>query len=486
VDLAHRQPLMPLEPAFRLVGHHPEQIALLKSAALRILERTGVRVLSVRALDVFASGGAEVDEAAGIVRLPAELVGHALSTAPRSFVLGARDPALELELSTERTYSTTDGCGTAVVDRLTGERRASTKDDLAELTRLQDYLGSIGFWWPTVGAGDCGASAQLHEIEAGFLNTEKHLMGMVQGEALARAAVEMATLVAGGPERLRHRPVLSDLIGTVSPLVLDRDGADAALVFAEAGVPVCWVSMAGLGTTAPATVAGAYALGAAEVVAGAVLLQLASPGAPVIGAVMQVHADPRTGAMVTLPLDKRARFTATELLHVFGLPVLQGYAGTDARVGEGWLNGAETSLGLFGAALDRAELAATIGLIETYTVSTPDSLLLDDELYHHVRHALQDIGFGHDELALDVIDAVGPGGHFLATKHTREHMKHTFVRGLAHQPANGGGGYRDPAEVARERTQAILDGYRPPPLDADIAAGLRRIVAAADAAVSGA
>ena len=102
---------------------------------------------------------------------------------------------------------------------------------------MQDCLGSISFWWPTVSAGDCGETAQLHEIEAGWNNTSKHLMGMVQGETLARAAVEMATAVAGGAEELRRRPVMSDLIGTVSPLLHDKDGIEAGLVFAEAGDP---------------------------------------------------------------------------------------------------------------------------------------------------------------------------------------------------------------------------------------------------------
>ena len=92
-------------------------------------------------------------------------------------------------------------------------------------------------------------------------------MGMVQGETLARAAVEMATAVAGGAEELRRRPVMSDLIGTVSPLMHDRDGIEAGLVFAEAGVPVCYVTMPNLGTTAPATKAGAFVVGAAEIVA---------------------------------------------------------------------------------------------------------------------------------------------------------------------------------------------------------------------------
>ena len=101
---------------------------------------------------------------------------------------------------------------------------------------------------------------------------------MVNGEREARYAVEMATVIAGSAEELRRRPVLSDLIGTISPLVVDKDAIEAALVFAAAGVPVTWVTMPTLGTTAPATKAGAFALGSAELVAATVVLQLASPG----------------------------------------------------------------------------------------------------------------------------------------------------------------------------------------------------------------
>ena len=123
-----------------------------------------------------------------------------LALAPRTFTLGARDASCDLAVGSGYTYGTTDGCGVEVIDWRTGERRKSTKADLEAVTRMQDCLGSISFWWPTVSAGDCGETAQLHEIEAGWNNTSKHLMGMVQGESLARHAVEMATAVAGGPK----------------------------------------------------------------------------------------------------------------------------------------------------------------------------------------------------------------------------------------------------------------------------------------------
>ena len=77
---------------------------------------------------------------------------------------------------------------------------------MADVTRMQDYLGSIAFWWPTVSAGDCGETAQLHELEAGWANTTKHLMGMVQGETLAQHAVEMAAVIADARDGLRRPP----------------------------------------------------------------------------------------------------------------------------------------------------------------------------------------------------------------------------------------------------------------------------------------
>ena len=480
-----RQPLAPLRSDFTWRFHDEVRLEPLHDATLRLLETTGMRFESPRALAILKRAGARVDEASRIVRLPRRLVEEALAGAPRRFTLGARDPACDLQLGSGFTYGTSDGCGVEVVDWHTGQCRASTKADLEAVTRMQDHLGSISYWWPTVSAGDCGRTAQLHEIEAGWNNTGKHLMGMVQGEALAKAAVEMATAVAGGAEELRRRPVMSDLIGTVSPLTHDKDGIEAGLVFAEAGVPVCYVTMPSLGTTAPATKAGAYVVGAAEIVAAAVLHELAAPGAPVIGSIMQIYADPRTALTMTSPLDDRCRFLATELLHSFGLPALGAFGGTDAKEPGTWLAGVETMLQLAQLPLDGCELYTGIGLTDTYQLFTPENLILDDDLYHRARHLFLDVPMDEESLALAVIDAVGPGGHFLAQPHTRRHLREAVVRAVSQEIGPDGQHYRDPVEVARERALDILEHYRPEPLAADLRGELRRVVAAADAAVQG-
>ena len=90
-----------------------------------------------------------------------------------------------------------------------------------------------------------------------------------------------------------------------------------------------------------------------------------------------------------------------------------------------------------------------------------------------------------ESLALDVIDAVGPGGHFLAQPHTRRHMREAVVRSISQEIAADGQHYRDPVEVARERALDILENYRPEPLAEDVRDELRRLVDAADAKVKG-
>jgi trimethylamine---corrinoid protein Co-methyltransferase len=480
-----RQPMLPLRSDFAVQFHDAARIEPLHDATLRLLERTGVRFQSPKALEILKKAGAKADEGSDLVRLPRRLVEEALAPIPRSFTLAARDPGCDLHVGSGFTYGTTDGCGVEVIDWRTGERRPSTKADLADVTRMQDCLGSISFWWPTVSAGDCGETAQLHEIEAGWNNTSKHLMGMVQGETLARAAVEMASAVAGGAEELRRRPVMSDLIGTVSPLTHDKDGIEAGLVFAAAGIPICYVTMPNLGTTAPATKAGAFVVGAAEIVAAAVLHELAAPGAPVLGSIMQIYADPRTALTVTTPLDDRCRFLATELLHSFGIPALGPFGGTDAPEAGSWLAGVETMLQLLQAPLDGCELYTGIGLTNTYNLFIAENLILDDDLYHRARHAFLDIPMDEESLALDVIDAVGPGGHFLAQPHTRRHMRDAVVRAVSQEIAADGQHYRDPIDVARERAHDILEHYVPEPLPESVRDDLRGIVTAADERVRG-
>ncbi len=475
-----RPPIEPIEPAFKQQYHSAEQLDRLKQATLDILETVGVRFRSAKALDLLEAAGARVDRATEVAKLPPALVLEAMATAPRRFSLGARDASCDIAVGDGRTYCTTDGCGVEIIDFQTRERRSSTKADVADVSRLQDALSSIAFWWPTLSAGDCGETSQLHELDAGWNNTVKHLQGFVQGGRQARYALEMATVIAGSAEELRRRPVLSDLIGTVSPLTVDEDGIEAALVLAKAGVPVCWVTAPMLGTTAPAARAGAYVLGCAELVAATVLLELASPGAPVLHFSMQSWADPRTGSLVSFPLDGRARSLSTELAHHWGVPAESAACGTDSAAPGTWQAGVEEGLDFVQAAQEGNDLMPSIGLVNAYTLFAPEHLILGDDIYQRARYAVMDIDLDDESLALEAIAQVGPGGHFLGNKHTRRHMRDAVKPAITHR-LGPDGAFRDPIEVARERAEELWRDYRTEPLEEDKAAELTRILAAADA-----
>ncbi len=472
-------PLEPLRSHRRVRFLTDEELDRLRDATLQVLEDVGVRFPDEASLRILGDHGAVVDRETRVVRFPRDLVLRALASAPRGFTMAARDPAFDLPIGDGATYFTTDGCGVATIDWETREERPSRKDDVATMARICDRLGSIGFMWPTVSAQDMGRTSQLHEIDAAYNNTVKHFQGMVMGRAEARYAVEMATVLAGSREALRARPMLSNLVCSIAPLAQDHAGLEAALVMAEAGLPVGFLSMPTLGTTAPATSAGALVVGDAEVISGIVLLQLAYPGTPVFHSIMKAWADPRTGAYVGYSIDSRARYAPVEMAHHWGLPSLAACFGTESPAAGTWQSAAEVAHDPLLAALAGPEIVTGLGLSRTYTLLYPEAILLDDDIYQRARHALLAEEVDEETLALDVIANVGPGGHFLAEDHTRRHMPTALRRGLTHELA--GGRFRDPVEVARERAAWILANHHPAPLGAPEQSELTRILAAARA-----
>lgn len=475
-----RPAIEPIRTTYKVQFVSDEQLDQLQEATLQILEDVGVRFPSEKALAIFADHGAQVDRDTQIVKIPRDLVRKAMATVPRYFNLGARDPSCDFHLQDGVTYFATDGCGVETIDFETRQRRPSCKADVGRMARVADYLSSIAFYWPMVSAQDYGRTAPLHELDASWNNMVKHIQSeTLMGEVPARYGIEMGTVIAGDRDGLRRRPVFSVLICTIAPLAQDKEGIEGALVLAEAGIPVGFLAMPTLGTTAPATLAGALAVGDAEVISATVLVQLACLGAPVFHSLMQAWADPRSGAYVSYPLNNRCRFAQIEMAHHWGMPVLGGAFGTESVRPGTWQAAADVALEPFLVGLAGAEFVTGIGLNDTYTLLHPEAIILDDELYHRARYALMDMEVAPETLALDTIRAVGPGGHFLSQKHTRKHMRTMMEMGVTHQMGQDGK-YCDPLEVAREKVAWILNNYQPEPLEEAKKAELTRILAAAD------
>ena len=203
------------------------QIDTLKQGTFHLLEQVGVHFPSQIALKTFADHGALVDWENEVVRIPPDLVERAMSTAPRSFVLGGREERFDLTLDGSCSYLATDGCGVRVMDLELRTERPSRKDDVAQMAKICDALPLISFFWPLVSAQDRGLTAPLHECHAGLTNTLKHVRGgTTVYPQLARYIVEMATVVAGSEVDRRKSPPICANICTcllyTSPSPRDR------------------------------------------------------------------------------------------------------------------------------------------------------------------------------------------------------------------------------------------------------------------------
>jgi trimethylamine--corrinoid protein Co-methyltransferase len=459
-------PIEPIRTHYTLQLLDEEQLKTLQDATLKILEDTGVQFPSDEALAILADHGAKVDFKTQVVRFPPELVLSAISKVPRYFQLGSREPEFDLQLQKGVTYFTTDGCGHETIDFFTGKRRASTKADVAMTARIADYLSSVSFYWPMISAQDHGKTAPLHELDAVWNNSIKHVQSeTLMGAIECRYAVEMATVIAGKKEEIRTRPPFSLCLCSIAPLMQDKEGIEGALILAEAGIPVGILAMPTLGTTAPATLAGSFAMADAEVISAIVLIQLAFPGAPVFHSIMHAWADPRSAAYVGYPLNARARYAPVEIAHHWGIPSFGGAFGTHSDQVDSWQAAAEVALDPLMVGLAGAEFVTGIGLRNIYTLLIPESIIFDDDLYHRARYALSEMEVSPETLAIDMIRDVGPGGHFLSQKHTRKHMRTAMERSIT-QYLDSDGKYRQPIDVAHEKIAWILENHHPQPLEA--------------------
>jgi trimethylamine--corrinoid protein Co-methyltransferase len=472
--MTHTPDIISFTPLLRSTAADTAAVERLRAATLDVLDRVGVSFPCAPALEVFRRHGARVD-GDGVVKLAPALVESALATAPRSFVLAGREPRFDLVLDGTRTYLSTEGVGVRVRDPETGEERRSRKADVELMARVVDALPAISFFWPPVSAQDHARTAPLHECHAGLANTLKHVRGATTVHPrLAERVVEMATVVAGSEEARRARPPICGNICTISPLSQDDTGIEAALVYAAAGIPVSFMAMPTMGSTAPASLAGAIVQGEAEVVSALVLVQLAVPGAPVFHSNLISAMDPRSGGYIG-DVEAPAERLVTRLGHAWGVPHLCGpsVSGDEATIG--WGFGSRAGIGAALLSGTEAEISGDLGgLLDSYTVLEPHFVVLQHELALTARRMLEALPDDAD-LALEVIEDVGPRGHYLAHAHTRRQVR-AFPLPLRHR----GPGYPSAEEAARAEFARLAREHVPEPLPPDVLAALYRVLAAAE------
>ena len=271
---------------------------------------------------------------------------------------------------------------------------------------------------------------------ASYPNTVKHVQTeTVMGARTARYAVEMARVLAGDEATLRPRPPLSALICCDRPPRPGRRGDGGGPGPRRGRHPGRLHVDGHAGSTGPATIAGTVVAGRRRDRRGAD----ADPAGPPGRARLPLADDRHDGAAhrrLTWRRAGRARsptWPGVELAHAWGVPTLAGVFGTDAPM-PGWQSAGDAASSLMLCALAGAETGSGMGLLESCTLLYPEQLVLDGDLHERVRIDAAGLDTSREALALDVIRAVGPRGHFLYERHTRDELRRRRFSPLTGQP----------------------------------------------------
>ena len=467
-------------PKLKLEILTTEEVQKIHDATLWIIENVGVRFPSKRALEIWEANGATVDHDKKIVRAKPNLIEDALKKCPPKYTLSARDPGQDCPLDGNHVFLGTDGCGVEVIDIETGQKRTSVLSDVRDISRIADGTEEVGFHWVPVSAQDKPAETRgLHEIKTIWENSTKH----VQTESIysiheAHAAMEMAGLLVGGKDKLRERPVLSLMQCTAPPLGHDGGSVDAALIAAEYGIPTGFMTMASCLTTGPVTLAGDLAVGNAEVIAGTALLQLAYPGTPVFYAAAQTAADPKFGSYTGGGPEDFLFGAATNILADFyNIPLSMGAFATGAKE-PNWQAGLEGAMSSFMASVVMSDMLLGCGFLHGSRIWSFAEMMMDCEIFSMVHKMMEGIVVNEETLALETIANVGPGGHFLAQKHSRAHVRDLYrSEFLDRRPYSEWETKKDDArDWALAKARRVLKEHQPDPLDPKLSAEMARII----------
>jgi len=460
---------------YRVLDKH--QIDTLHAASLEIMERTGMRFFEQQALDLFKKAGCRISDG-NIVHIHAKLAEWAQSTAPENVDIYNRNQEQVMQLGGDRTYYGVGSDCMSIYDLDSGVHRKAVLQDVVDGVRLVDALANMDFVMSMFLPSDVPQEDyERHQMAIMLQESIKPILFVGIEEDSTVMALDMATAVAGDLETLQKYPFVINYVNTVSNFHHNAESLQRLLYAAERNIPSIYAPGSTRGTLAPTTAAGAMALHNAAQLAGLVLSQLKREGYPLIlcgrsGGFM----DMRT--MVSLYTAPDAGPYGWDLARHYRIPTFSA-ACTDAKVFDAQA-AAETALTLFDRTLNGANLVHDLGYLDSAMTGCLELTAFSDEVIEWIKRYWQPLEITEETLALDLIHATGPDGHFLETEHTLKHFRELWAPGLFDRldfetwTAKGSLSLQD---RAKQKVKEIIGSHRAEPLAPEVKARLEDIIA---------
>lgn len=409
------------KPALSILDQ--QQKERIHAAVADVLSRTGVVVKEPKAVEILYEAGAIVEGER--VKIPSQVLDRALAQAPNIVSIYDREGNPAMELGTERVYFGAHADTPEILDFATGDLRRYTLNDAGLVARLCDALPHIDFISQNGFAENLTNPRTVTTLVFARMmrNTSKPLgVGCYDADEL-KLVLDVASTVRTSKQDLSDRPFFYHYSEPTSPLTHTAPSLRRLLMAVEHGIPLVYTPMVMSGATGPATFAGTIVQALAESLSGIVLAQTVRPGTPCItGGIPTVMDMSTTICSYGAPEMSLMSAALTEMAKFYGLPMFSTGGCSDAPAVDCQL-ASEFAFSCLASALSGAHLIHDTGFFYHAERVSAESFVLSDEIIGMVRSFIDGIQFDDDALAVDLIDAVGPTGNFIAEDHTLNHFR---------------------------------------------------------------
>jgi len=135
-------------------------------------------------------------------------------------------------------------------------------------------------------------------------------------------------------------------------------------------------------------------------------------------------------------------------------------------------------------ALAGANMIYGLGMLEGGLTWDYASMIMQNEMAKQLLQCVRGITVNDEEMAMEVIKSVGPGGEFISHEHTFQNFRKLSAPKLLdryNREAWMSNGSKDIVQKSYEKSREILENFKPEPLPENIQKQLRDIVEEAEA-----
>ena len=400
-----------------------EQVERIHDASLEILEEVGLKVRHEPARELFKAHGCGVEEER--VKFPRAVVEKYRKLVPASFTFHGRDPKFDKTIPQDSPVIVTASSAPDIIDPVTGVERRAESRDIAQIAHLINELPGYDIFSISTLADDAPADQfTLSRLYPAIKYCLKPIRVTTTDMKDTHSIMELAYMLAGGEEAYKAHPFLTHhYCPVVSPLTMDKLSTENVMFFAKEGLPVYPTIVPNAGLTSPMSIAGTLAQGNAEFLSALMLMQMTKEGTPTIYATLGTVADMRSGAYTSGAIECGMLHMAfAQMARFYNVPA-GGYVGlTNSKLNDaqsGYETGMSGIAGLLGG-MDMFNIGGLIDALKTFDFA---KAVIDDEMALMMKRMKRGVSFNEDDLGVNLIKEIGPGGSFITAKHTTSRMK---------------------------------------------------------------